>query len=238
MSNIDFLGPVQPIDPELILRLFRFHVSGVEVTQSIQYYHASQHLTDPADRGADNSVTLVAGKPAWVRVYVRSGFRHGPIPGVTGTLEVQKRYLGFIYLNAASPPAQPPGTVTAESAPAYATERGTLTSSLNFIIPADVMCGHLKLIATVTAPGGATDTLELLIDATLQQTLRLRGIMVGYNGPTSTAPGAPNLTLAAPTTTDLQTTSGWALRAFPVQSSATYSSGGTITLTVPLSDAP
>ena len=84
MSNMDFLGPVQPIDPEAILRLFRFHVSGVEVTQSIQYYHSSQHLTDPADRGADDSVTIVANKPAWVRVYVRSGFHHGPIPGVTG----------------------------------------------------------------------------------------------------------------------------------------------------------
>jgi hypothetical protein len=56
--------------------------------------------------------------------------------------------------------------------------------------------------------------------------------------PSSTAPGAPNLTLPAPTLANLQTTSGWALRTFPVQSTATYSSGGTITLTVPLSDAP
>lgn len=238
MSSTDFLTPVQPIDPEAILRLFRFHAAGVEVTQSIQYYHASQHLTDPADRGADNAVTLVANKPAWVRVYVRSGFHHGPIPGVTGTLRVERRYLGFLYLTVATPPAQAPATVTAESAPAYATERGTITSSLNFVLPADVMCGHLKLVATVTAPGGASDTFELLVDATLRQTLRLRGILVGYNGPTSTAPGSPNLTLAAPTISDLQSTSGWALRAFPVRSTATYSSGGTITLTVPLTDAP
>ena len=34
---------------------------------------ASSHLTDPADHGADNSVRLIAGKPAWVRVYVRTG---------------------------------------------------------------------------------------------------------------------------------------------------------------------
>ena len=238
MSNFDVLGTVQPIDFEAILRLFRFHVAGIEVTQSIQYYHSSQHLTDPADRGADNAVTLVANKPAWVRVYVRSGFRHGPITGVTGTLEVRRRFHGFLYVPVANPPAQPPASLTAEPNPAYAAERGTLTSSLNFILPADVMCGHLKLIATVTAPGGATDTFEVLIDATLRQTLRLRGIMVAYNGPASTAAGAPNLTLAAPTLTDLQTTSGWALRAFPVRSTATYSSAGTITLTVPLSDAP
>lgn len=46
-------------------------IDGVEVSQAIQYYHADRHLTDPADRGADNSLGLVAYKPAWVRVYVR-----------------------------------------------------------------------------------------------------------------------------------------------------------------------
>jgi hypothetical protein len=241
MSTVDFHGrlqPVNPLDIEEILRLFRFHVSGVEVTQAIQYYRASQHLTDPADRGADNAVTLVANKPAWVRVYVRSGFHHGPIAGVTGTLEIRRRQLGFLYTHVATLSAQPPGSVTAESNPAYATERGTLSSSLNFVVPANVMCGHLKLIVTTTTPGGAVDTYELYLDVTLRQTLRLRGIMVAYNGPSSTAPGASNLTLSAPTLADLQTTSGWALRTFPVQSAATYSSGGTITLTVPLSDAP
>ena len=238
MSSIDVFGPRQAIDFEEISRLYRFHVAGVEVTQAIQYYRAGQHLSDPADRAPDNAVTLVANKPAWVRVYVRSGFLGGSIAGVVGTLEVRRRFFGFLYLPVATPPAQPPGTVTAKSRPAYATERGTLSSSLNFIIPADVMCGHLKLVVTVTTPGGVSDTFELLLDATLRQTLRLRGIMVGYNGPSSTAPGASNLTLAAPTVADLQTTSGWALRTFPVQSTAQYSSGGTITLTVPLSDAP
>jgi hypothetical protein len=241
MSTIDYFGRLQPIEPldlEAILRLFRFHVAGVEVTQAIQYYHASQHLTDPADRGADNSVAFIANKPAWVRVYVRSGFHHGPIAGVAGTVEVRRRFFGFHYSRVATLSPQPPGSVTAESNPAYATERGTLTSSLNFILPAEIMCGHLKLVVTVTTPGGATDTFDLFLDVTLRQTLRLRGIMVAYNGPSSTAPGAPNLTLPAPTTADLQTTSGWALRTFPVQSTATYSSAGTITLTVPLSDAP
>jgi hypothetical protein len=241
MSSNDIFGRLQPFDPfdlEAILRLFRFHVAGVEVTQAIQHYHASQHLTDPADRGADNSVTLVANKPAWVRVYVRSGFHGGSIAGVTGTLEVRRRFLGFLYLPMATLSPQPPGSVTSQASLDYATERGTLSSSLNFIIPVDVMCGALKLIVTVTTPTGASDTYELFLDVTLRQTLRLRGIMVGYNGPSSAAPGAPNLTLAAPTLADLQTTSGWALRAFPVRSTAAYSSGGTITLTVPLSDAP
>lgn len=219
--------------------LFGLHVNGVEVTQGIQYYHAAEHLTDAADRGADNSVTLIAGKPAWVRVYVRSGFlSRSSIAGVTGSLDVYRRVLGFHYVNVATLAAQPPGTVTAQVFPAYATERGTLNASLNFIVPADLMCGHLKLVATVHSPDGASSSREVLLDVTLRQTLRLRGVMVGYNGPSSTAANAPNLTLNAPTVADLQATSSWALRAFPVESVATYSSAGAITLTVPLSDAP
>jgi hypothetical protein len=221
-----------------LLGLFRFRVAGVEVTQAIQYYHSSQHLTDPADRGADNAVTLVANKPAWIRVYVRSGYKGGDIAGVTGTVEVQRRFGGLLYSTVTTLSPQPPGAVTAHESAPYATERGTLSSSLNFIAPAELMCGHLKLIVTATTPSGSSDTYELLLNATLRQTLRLRGVMVGYNGPSSTATGAPNLTLAAPTLADLQTTSGWALLTFPVRSAATYSSAGAITLTVPLSDAP
>ena len=47
----------------------------------------ADHLTDAADRGADNAVTLIAGKPAWIRVYVRSGF-FTDITGVTGSVEL------------------------------------------------------------------------------------------------------------------------------------------------------
>ena len=61
--------------------------------------------------------------------------------------------------------------------------------------------------------------------------------MVGYNGPTSTAPGAPNLTLAAPTLADLQTTSAWTLLTFPVER-ATYRTAGTVTWNLPLTDPP
>lgn len=232
------LGGVDQLRERLdLFHLLHLHVSGIEVTQSIQYHRASEHLTDPADRGLDNSVVLVASKPAWARVYVRSGlFSRADIPGVTGTLDVYRRYLGFFYLKVATLAAQPPGTVTAHPDPAYVTERSILGSSLNFILPADLMCGHLKLVASIQSPNAVTDSSEVFLDVTLRQTLRLRGVMVGYNGPSSTAPGAPIKTLAAPTVTDLQTTSSWALRAFPVESSATYSSAGAITLTVPLSD--
>ena len=56
-----------------VYRLLGMYVDGIEVTQAIQYYHAEDHLTDPADRQPDNSVRLTSGKPAWVRVYVRCG---------------------------------------------------------------------------------------------------------------------------------------------------------------------
>src|SRR5829696_7692637 len=52
-------------------------IQGVEVTQAIQHYESARHLTDPADRQPDNAVTLIAGKPAWVRVYVRSSWFSG-----------------------------------------------------------------------------------------------------------------------------------------------------------------
>jgi hypothetical protein len=210
-------------------------ITGVEVTQAIQYYRAASHLTDAADRGPDNSVTLIAGKPAWVRVYVRDNF--GPTAGVTGTLQAFRRMAG-LYVSVGTHSPQPPGTVTAHANPDYATERGTLTRTLNFIIPADQMCGTMRLVVEVSSPGGISSSKTLNLNVTLRQTLRLAGIMVGYNGPSSSAAGAPNLTLAAPTVADLQTTSAWTLLTFPVRSAATFRSAGTITWTQPLTDAP
>jgi hypothetical protein len=64
------------------VRLFGIFIDGVEVTQAIQYGRTKDHLTDPADRGPDNSIRLVADKPAYVRVYVRTLM--APEPGATG----------------------------------------------------------------------------------------------------------------------------------------------------------
>ena len=78
----------------------RVAVHGVEVTQAIQYQRAAEHLTDSADRGADNTVRLVAYKPAWVRVYVRAlrptvwAERAAPRSGVSATLRVDRRRSG------------------------------------------------------------------------------------------------------------------------------------------------
>ena len=72
----------------------RLAIAGIEVTQGLQYYESADHLTDPADRGPNNGIRLVAGKPAWVRVYLWSMFG---VSGVTGTLEVQRRDLGILW---------------------------------------------------------------------------------------------------------------------------------------------
>ena len=46
------------------IRISGLHIDGVEVTQAIQYRSADQHYNDPADRGPDNSIRLVADKAA------------------------------------------------------------------------------------------------------------------------------------------------------------------------------
>jgi hypothetical protein len=222
-------------DPSIYL--LRLGIEGVEVTQAIQYYGAADHLTDPADRGPDNSVRLVSGKPAWVRVYPRAIFGVN-IVNVTGTIDVQVRSFGFLWTTVATLNPQPPGTVSAPVSLPYAVKRGTLSNSLNFIIPADRMFGHMRLIVRIQAPGviGAPET-QVYLDVTLQQTLRLAGIMVAYNGSNGATPPV-NINLPAPTVTDLQNTSGWTLLTFPVRSVATYRSAGTINWTLPLTDAP
>ena len=199
----------------------------------IQYYHAKDHLTDPTDRGEDNSIRLIANKPAWVRVYVRSRLTT-TISGVTGTLEVQQRRLASVYESVYTPSAELPGIVTAEINPNYADERGNLGSSLNFIIPSDDMMGHMRLRVKISA-GSLSDELDIYLDVTLRQTLHLAGIMISYYGPLDNTPNSPNVTIPAPTMTDLQQTAALTLRLMPVQSNATYRIAGNIKWNKPLS---
>lgn len=219
--------------PDLVLRPLR--ISGVEVTQAIQYYHASSHLTDPSDRGPDNSVQLVAYKPAWVRVYVRGLFHS--ILNVSGTVEVQRRNFGIIYLPVLTLSPQPPGNVVAPVFSNYATQRGNIGNTLNFIIPAEYMVGHIRLKVRVSG-GSYSHNTNVYLDLTLCQTLRLAGIMIGYNGSNGAPTNPTNIVLPAPTLQDLQSTAPYTLTTMPVQSNATYRVAGTVTWTRPLTDAP
>lgn len=211
------------------LRISGLHIDGVEVTQAIQYRSADLHLSDPADRGPDNSIRLVADKAARVRVYVRN------LPaaafGVTGSIILQRRRYG-VWVDAGKLRPLSPGSVTAEPNPNYADERGEMASSLNFIIPAADMRGRLRLQVQVSLPeGGQTATDVVDIDASLLQTLRIRGIPVRYAGPD--ANGNP-LDLPAPTLANFQTTAATALRMYPVSQTADISLAGVFTWNEPL----
>lgn len=207
-------------------------ITGVEVTQAIQAYRSEQHLTDPADRKPDNGVRLISGKSAWVRVYVESDA--GVVPGVTGELAVRP---GLFSTGPSDPftlAAQPPGSVTAQVAPAYTTMRGTIAATLNFILPGERMIGPLSLTAQIADPSGTlTAEHTIQISVSLRQRLRLRGVMIGYDGPDPINPAA-TLTVPAPGLADLQATAAWALRIMPVASEAIYEVAATLTRTVAL----
>ena len=208
-------------------------IRGIEVSQAIQYYRADQHLTDPADRGPDNSLELVAGKPAWVRVYVEND-APGEIQDIIGTLEV--RY-GILNERFEQPPITlnpQPDLVRARFEPGYTAQRFFINWTVNFIIPAERMFGPLLLLASVNSGAGTVPAvMELAISATLRQTLKVRGIMIGYNGPDPRNPGT-TLTLAPPMLVGLGATAVAALNMMPVQSDAVFQVASTLTRTQPL----
>lgn len=222
---------VEGILPEKIGWLFRLYIEGIEVTQAVQYYDSAEHLTDPADRRSDNALRLVANKPAWVRVYAGSVFGSS---GLTGTLEVQRRRWGIFWdtVTVLSPDPSSATDVPAASLTDYAARRGAANGSLNFVVPAQEVIGQLRLVARVSA-GSRSAQRAVEVGATLRQTLRLAGVMVAYDGPTSMTDSTP-LTIAAPTLADLQAMSGTALTLFPVRSTANFRTAGTITLTTHL----
>lgn len=222
---------------DLSSRLFNRRATGIEVTQSVQYYRSGSHLTDPDDSLPDNSVTLVAFKPAIVRAYVRPRFGVTTDTPVGGTLLVERRQ-GLIG----------PWNVVATLNPwlsstvtpiddEYDDERGTIWNSLNFRIPGNDFVGRMRL--TLRLDTG--ETLTTIVSAYLVQTLRVRVIQVSYNGPNTANPPPgttpPTLNLAAPTLGDAQTTAALALRMMPVQQTGSFASAGTLNWTTPLDDA-
>lgn len=211
------------------INIFGLHIDGVEVTQAIQYRSADQHLTDPADRGPDNSVRLVANKSARVRVYVRN--LPAPVFGVVGSVMLQRRRYGA-WVDVGPLAQLGPASVTAESAPNYAAERGAMASSLNFIIPAATMRGLLRLKVQASVPGtnqSADDFVD--VDASLLQTLKIRGIPMRYLGPDA---NGNQLDLPAPTLADFQATAATTLRMYPVSQTPDISLAGTFTWSTPL----
>jgi hypothetical protein len=211
----------------------QLYVHGVEVTQALQYYRADLHLFDAHDRGPDNSLWLTAQKPAWVRVYVRSGAA-GSVHGVTGKLSVTG-YGSGAAITELSPEA--PGMVDAfpeatgqpfvAADALYKLERNDITATLNFVIPARQMCGKLQLLAKIWTEDGLSDEKVLFVEATQRQRLWLRGVLIGYEGPD------PAERVEPPAMADLQATSAWTLLVYPT-APAVYSKAGTFMLSQPL----
>jgi hypothetical protein len=203
-------------------------VHGIEVTQGIQYYRSAEHLTDEDDIEDDNHMQLVAGKTAYVRVYLRSGledeaFDDGILNGVEGWIDLQRIEDGT---------AVPISTLTSVNGPIdarwgfeeYADERGDVDASLNFLIPAQEMRGRLRFDVRVevldtgqTPCGGGTAEASLEVDVDLDQTLNIVAIPVAYDGPDFDDPTSnATVTIAAPTEEQFLNRLGWTLRAFPV----------------------
>jgi hypothetical protein len=216
-------------------------VDGIEITQAIQYYHAAQHLTDPADRGPDNSLRLVTNKTAWIRTYLRSGqdpaFDGGQLLGVDGMLTVERR-VGGVWGVVANIGSQN-GPITAQDSFAtYDAERGNINNSLNFVVPPSVVTGLLRFTVNVSSdlpqcPGNQT-TAQLVADVNLTQTLNAAFITIAYNG--VDAAGTGMLNLPAPTLAQCQAETAWAMTTYPVSGNANVRIAGTFITTTPLND--
>lgn len=215
-----------------IFKLSLVYVAGVEVTQAIQWFEASRHLTDPADRGPDNGVSLVANKPAWVRIYVGGFIEHH---GIAGTLSLQRRNGLGVWENTFTPIGQWPATVNFDPADSYATVRGSLGNTLNFVIPADQMHGSFRLVASIQPASGNAASRTINVDATLLQTLQIRGIPIRYWGQDA----AGNQVQLGPTTAaDFANTATWTMLTYPVENVPSISLAGIFTWSETLAGAP
>jgi hypothetical protein len=215
-------------------RLSSMWISAVEVSQGIQYSRSHMHLEDKADRQPDNSLTLVADKPAWVRIYVSSF--HAIVPDVRATVVVQRRRLG-VWVDDATLTSQGSGSITVDPAQTYEDQRGRLANSLNFVIPSRSMRGQMRLKVHVGAVGdpGLSDDTVVDIAATLLQTLRVRAFAIQYDGPD--AAGTATINLPAPTLADLQATVAWTLLTWPVSQTPELSILGPTLWSEPLTGA-
>lgn len=229
--TIDFVFQNQP----------DLQIDGIEITQAIQHYRAALHLTDPADRGPDNSLRLVTDKTAWVRVYLRSGqspsFDGGTLPGVTGSLTVERR-TGGVWNQIAVLASQNGPLAAQDDFATYDAERGDIDATLNFVVPAALMTGLLRFRADVASPypqcPGNSATETRLADVNLTQTLNAAFISIGYNGPNATNTG--NLVLPAPTLAQCQAETSWAMTTYPVSGQPNVRIAASFVTGTPLDD--
>ncbi|MFK8028732.1 MAG: hypothetical protein AB8G18_00695 [Gammaproteobacteria bacterium] len=253
IARVTVNGSCPPLQTVREISVFIHHlpalsVHGIEVTQCIQHYRSDEHLTDPLDQGADNSIQLVAGKTGFVRVYLRSGleddqFDDGVLRDVAGQLTVSRIVNGIPEFVAQLTPLNNPATIDAQwGFDSYDEERGDLEKSLNFLIPASEMHGRLQLTAHADVTdlnsvpcGGGTAEKTIEVDVDIDQTLNIVAVPVRYEGPPFEDPESNSVvTVAAPNQTAVVNSLSYSLKILPVNETPTIRRLSTITIDYPL----
>ncbi len=166
-------------------------ITAIEVSQAIQ--------------DLSNSVPLVSGKKTVVRVHLKVTDGKGDLPGVSGYLHYPYGAGGGVFA-----PFNAGGAVTVKANP----NRGVISDTLNFVIPAAYATGSGFVLADINAPPGITFNggQYELVDSHLVSfgnvpalTIRLYGVTFITNGITYT-----------PRDIDFANTESWLRRAYPI----------------------
>src|SRR5262249_34153465 len=128
-------------------------VSGIEITQAIQYFQSGRHLTDPNDVKPTNSMRLIAGKAAFIRVYPTStrdpAFDSGRTLDVTCTLLVEREKPAGGWEAVPVTQFGAVGATVVDANDSYDKLRSNLNRTFNFLLVAAEMRGTLRITATL-----------------------------------------------------------------------------------------
>ncbi len=169
-------------------------ITDAEVTQAIQHFRSALHLDTP-NVFPDNSIRLVAAKPAGVRLWVDYDRNSGLplIPSITGSLTVTDAS----GITTVIPPLN---TVVPRRENAIL--RGEADHTLNFVIPEGLCTGTISITAKVwnsldSSVFSTEFTRSLVFEP--MTAVRVFAVGVNYTGPDVIA-GMP---VTAPTPTDI-----------------------------------
>jgi hypothetical protein len=175
-----------------VQRPFKLKIEGVEITQAIQHYRSSKHLTSAEHQLADNALELCAGKTTVFRVYLRSGqhvsFDYGRLDRVRGTLELQRLTAGGWSTVGTYPSVGGVGG-TFTATPGFAShheERFRNWNSLLIRVPGTAIRGNMRAIISldsVEALSGGKAAESIYFTAPRERTLRVLAVLMGYDGP-------------------------------------------------------
>lgn len=182
--------------PPVLTTLPRLRIEGVEVTQSVQRCGPA-HESHPREHSRDNSIGLLADKPAVVRIFLRSRWSD---QSALVRVRLQARGpLGWADVESLPVSNVPPVIGTAPTLPA---SRRALGNAAFTVIPAGLMRGLRRLVVEARATSGGRPAVRTLhLDASRHQHLRLALVPFSYDGPDLTG---TRVTLSAPTSADLR----------------------------------